>query len=114
MNGSTYTGEFANDCEHGYGAISYPDGSKFEGRFRFGRRDGLGVLIDPTGTSAVRRVYRDKEPLNVEKPLKNIELDDDRETGEGGWCSVGVSSWNQCWCEVLLCLVGCMNTSVWV
>ena len=42
VTGAKYIGEFARGCEHGHGVQTFPDGSKFEGRFRFGRRDGPG------------------------------------------------------------------------
>lgn len=44
-----YTGQFALGLEHGMGKKHFTDGSVFEGRFRFGVRDGPGVMTDLHG-----------------------------------------------------------------
>ena len=56
--GSVYIGEWANGYEHGHGAVTYQDGSSFEGRFRFGRRDGPGVFTPANGGIPEKRVFK--------------------------------------------------------
>ena len=44
-----YEGQFALGLEHGMGKKTFTDLSVFEGRFRFGVRDGPGVLTHADG-----------------------------------------------------------------
>ncbi len=72
VDGSRYTGEWADGYEHGVGTRTYvSDGSSFEGRFRFGRRDGLGVLT-LSGGKEEKRVFKDvKYKAEVPPPEVN-------------------------------------------
>ncbi len=42
-NGIKYVGEYQNGKIHGHGILTYPNGEKYEGEFKFQKRDGLGV-----------------------------------------------------------------------
>ena len=57
---SVYTGEFAKGYEHGSGKVEYRDGSRFEGRFRFGKKDGPGVLTTAEG-EVIRRIFKEND-----------------------------------------------------
>lgn len=74
-----YVGQFANGFEHGTGTKTYRDGSIFEGanilmtaitdvgRFRFGRRDGPGVLRLANG-QVQKGNFRDQLAVNEKSP----------------------------------------------
>ena len=62
-----HSGEFALGREHGQGRRKYPDGSVFEGRFRFGVRDGPGTLTAPNGEKTRGTFKDDREAEEVEE-----------------------------------------------
>ena len=37
------------DKKNGYGVMTWPDGSKYEGNWKFGRQNGIGVYTDKKG-----------------------------------------------------------------
>lgn len=39
------------NCRDGYGIMSYPDGSLYDGQFKNGKRDGYGTLRDAGGST---------------------------------------------------------------
>jgi len=41
-NGQYYDGEFSSDACHGEGILYYPDGKKFEGFWKHGKKHGNG------------------------------------------------------------------------
>lgn len=71
----SYEGEWANDHQHGKGILRYTDGSTYKGRFRFGVRDGPGVMIDFEG-GTVRGNFKDKSiEAYVEPPPPRVSED---------------------------------------
>jgi hypothetical protein len=71
-------GEFAKGYEHGSGEMTYKDGSVYQGKYRYGRRDGPGIFITADGTKS-KGVFRDTEGYNEKLPPTISEeiLDDD-------------------------------------
>lgn len=53
---------------------TYKDGSKFTGRFRFGRRDGQGVLINANGVQS-KGTFRDSHMVHEKPPPEVFEGD---------------------------------------
>ena len=71
----SYEGEWANNLQHGRGTLRYTDGSVFKGRFRFGVRDGPGVMVDLEGGS-VKGIFKDKSiTAYVELPPPKVSED---------------------------------------
>ena len=50
-DGKKYEGEFKNGKRHGEGTFSYPDGTAFVGKFVEGKQQGLGTCINIDGSS---------------------------------------------------------------
>ncbi|XP_038207712.1 ankyrin repeat and MYND domain-containing protein 1-like [Zerene cesonia] len=70
----TYEGHFYNNCMHGYGLISFPDGRTFRGLFNNNKRWGPGIqshssLRDDVGiwkgTQLIRLAWRPQAPAVV-------------------------------------------------
>ena len=49
-NGYSYEGEWKEGKIEGLGVAKYPDGSSYEGNFVDGKHSGQGKLIFPDGT----------------------------------------------------------------
>lgn len=54
-----FFGEFENGERSGEGDETLPDSSRYKGRYRHGKRDGHGVLLDPEGREVYRGEWRD-------------------------------------------------------
>ena len=53
MPSLTYSSEekcIKGDCVNGEGTMIYPDGSKYEGKWKDHKRDGFGIFIYPKGS----------------------------------------------------------------
>lgn len=37
------------DLQHGHGSVLYPDGSRFDGQFKDGKKEGFGIVHLPIG-----------------------------------------------------------------
>jgi hypothetical protein len=53
-------GEFAKGLEHGIGEVTYTNGVVFIGKFRFGKRDGMGTIKYPGGKTE-KGIFRDPD-----------------------------------------------------
>jgi hypothetical protein len=49
--GLVQSGEFHSDVLDGFGVETLPDGSRYEGQFRAGKRQGYGELVGTDGKS---------------------------------------------------------------
>jgi hypothetical protein len=47
--GECYLGEFWGYMRHGFGALTFPNGARYEGRFKYNELDGPGKFIFPDG-----------------------------------------------------------------
>ena len=69
-----YVGQIVDGKFHGYGIISYADGSQYEGQFVHGNEEGKGIWTHPDGTASEGR-YQDGEFLTFAiVQLKDEEL----------------------------------------
>lgn len=50
---------------HGFGTCTFPDGYKYEGQWRYGKRDGRGIEIFPNG-DRYNGVFQDDKPVDFE------------------------------------------------
>lgn len=46
-DGSLYEGEFLDDSSHGYGKMTWANGTEYEGMWKEGDMDGDGILKEP-------------------------------------------------------------------
>ena len=65
QDGSVYTGSFAGGKEHGKGTIVNKDGSRFEGFFKHGKKDGAFVETDAQGNVTRQGTFRNGRLLNA-------------------------------------------------
>lgn len=54
VGGSTYKGEWLNDCKHGFGTLVSPDGTKYEGDWSKNMKNGRGTLWRKRGKIQVK------------------------------------------------------------
>ena len=45
MNGAKYVGHWENDLQHGSGVESWPDGSRYDGEYSRGVKEGYGKYL---------------------------------------------------------------------
>ena len=75
LDKESYEGEWANNLQHGKGTLRYTDGSIYKGRFRFGVRDGPGIMIDVEG-GTVKGNFKDKSiEAYVDTPPPRVSED---------------------------------------
>ena len=70
-DGSKYEGPLKNGKFHGYGKRHFPNGAKFVGSFAEGRREGLGRYQDPEG-NVYDGTYSARPQLMPEKPERVV------------------------------------------
>lgn len=49
IRGVTYKGGWKKGLRHGYGELSYKDGSTYKGSWQNGKKHGLGTLVYSSG-----------------------------------------------------------------
>ncbi len=60
-----YVGQRVDGECHGYGTVSYPNGSQFKGQFVHGKREGMGTWTDAHGT-VTQGIYQEGKFLPFE------------------------------------------------
>ena len=63
LTGMCYVGQIADWSEHGSGSMRFPDGSRYEGRWQNGTRNGSGTQWDPGGDVAYQGLFADDQPV---------------------------------------------------
>ena len=48
--GLKYVGKLLSGLPHGEGKMSWPNGDRYEGTFKFGKRNGLGKRVNVDGS----------------------------------------------------------------
>lgn len=64
LTGMGYVGQLADWSEHGYGLMRFPDGSRYEGRWKEGNRDGRGTQWSPEGNVAYQGMFVNDQPAS--------------------------------------------------
>ena len=63
---STYPFDTKKDgLKHGYGVYDWKDGSKYEGQFAHGKRNGQGAQLNANGTIYHNGFWKDDEPIRT-------------------------------------------------
>jgi hypothetical protein len=67
IKGAEYDGNCLDGLPHGYGVMSFDDGSRYEGNFESGKQHGYGLYFDNTGRSVIQGFWQNGEsPYNQE------------------------------------------------
>ena len=61
-SGATYDGEWKDDCYHGWGRYTWPDGTKYEGSFEKSAMHGVGTYTDKEGRQWTGDFYNNTGP----------------------------------------------------
>jgi hypothetical protein len=67
LTGLCYVGQISDWSESGYGSMRFPDGSRYEGQWREGNREGNGTQWHPGGDVAFQGKFTDDQPASGEK-----------------------------------------------
>lgn len=62
LTGLGYVGQLEEWSEHGYGLMRFPDGSRYEGRWKEGNREGQGIQWSPEGNVAYQGMFVNDQP----------------------------------------------------
>ena len=63
-NGSKYLGEYKDGKKHGQGTFTYPNGDKYVGEFKDGEKNGQGTFTFSDGRKGVGE-FRNDRPWNI-------------------------------------------------
>jgi len=88
-----YAGQWVNDLQHGFGVETWEEGCKYEGEFKDGQKDGLGIYRWADGGSAYHGRWRGN---NISGP--GAYLSADKREFKGQWKGsmihgCGIYSW---------------------
>jgi hypothetical protein len=64
LTGMAYVGQIVDWSEHGYGLMRFPDGSRYEGGWKEGNREGRGTQWSPEGDVAYQGIFVTDQPAS--------------------------------------------------
>jgi len=64
LTGMAYVGQIVDWSEHGYGLMRFPDGSRYEGRWKEGNREGRGTQWSPEADVAFQGMFITDQPAS--------------------------------------------------
>lgn len=64
LTGMGYVGQIADWSEHGYGLMRFPDGTRYEGQWENGNREGKGTQWSSDGNVAYQGMFVNDQPVS--------------------------------------------------